>query len=83
MTKFPKKLEQFISISILVSSVLVSAFLIHKYLFSLPNQPESIEAINKQINVPDINWSEQPETLIIALQTGCHFALKARHFINA
>lgn len=25
------------------------------------------------MNVPDVNWSQQPKTLILALQKGCHF----------
>lgn len=80
MTKLPKNVEQFISISILVFSVLLSAFLIHKYLFSSFNQPESIQAVNKQITLPDVSWSEQPKTLILALQTSCHFCNESAPF---
>lgn len=58
----------------------LSAFLIHKYLFSSSNQPESIQAVNKQLTLPDINWSDQPKTIVIALQTSCHFCNESAPF---
>lgn len=80
MTPLPKKVELFISISILVFSVFISAFLIHKYIFSSSSPPESVQAVNKQIIVPDVDWSEQPKTLILALEAGCRFCNESAPF---
>jgi hypothetical protein len=55
MAQLPKKIEMFISISILVFSVFVSELLIHKYIFSSSNPPEPINATNAQITLPDVN----------------------------
>ena len=38
------------------------------------NQSARVEPnIGSQINAPDVDWSQQPKTLILALQTDCHF----------
>lgn len=80
MAQLSKKVEMFISISILVFSVFVSEFLIHKYIFSSSSPPEPIRFANKQITLPDVNWSEQPKTLILALETSCRFCNESAPF---
>ena len=32
------------------------------------------------MNAPDINWSQQPKTLVLALQTGCRFCNESAPF---
>ncbi|HEX8197573.1 MAG TPA: hypothetical protein VF571_15365 [Pyrinomonadaceae bacterium] len=80
MAQLSKKVEMFISISILVLSVFVSELLIHKYIFSSSNPPEPIKTTNKQITLSDINWSEQSKTLIVALDINCRFCNESAPF---
>jgi len=80
MINLSKKSESFISIFILLFCGFFSGFLVHKYFFSLPNNPEAVETVNKQITLPDMNWSEQNKTLILALQTSCHFCNESAPF---
>ncbi len=80
MTRLSKKIELFISITIIVLSVFISEFLLHKYIFSSSSSPEHTQTVNKQITLPDINWSEQPKTVVIALQTNCHFCNESAPF---
>lgn len=80
MTQPSKKVEVLISTAILILSVFISGFLIHKYIFSPSNPPESVRIVNKQITLPDVNWSEQSKTLIIALQTSCGFCNESAPF---
>lgn len=39
-------------------------------------QPE----IGKQMNLSDVDWADQPKTLILALQTNCHFCNESAPF---
>jgi len=80
MTKLSKKTELLISITIIVFSVFISGFLLHKYIFSSSSSPEPAQTINKQITLPDVTWSEQPKTVVIALQTSCHFCNESAPF---
>lgn len=61
-------------------SVFVSEFLIHKYIFAPSNPPESVPTVNKQITVPEVNWSGQPKTLVIAFQSSCRFCNESAPF---
>ena len=80
MKNLSKKLESLISIFILLFCGFLSGFLIHKHFFSLPDQSQAIKTADKQITLPDINWSEQSKTLILALQTSCHFCNESAPF---
>jgi hypothetical protein len=80
MAQITKKVEMFISISILVLSVFVSELLIHKYIFSSSNPPAPNKTTNKQITLSDINWSEQSKTLIVALDIDCRFCNESAPF---
>lgn len=90
----PKKTELFISISVIVLSVFASEYLIHKYIFAASTAPEAIQSTKPEItrgarkrapldvkSVPlDVNWSERSKTLILALQTSCHFCNESAPF---
>jgi thioredoxin-related protein len=84
MIELGKKAEFLTSILILVSSVFLSEFLLHKYIFSSPatpdltkTQPES--AVN-HIEKPNFDWSERPKTLVLALQTSCGYCNRSAPF---
>lgn len=85
MASLPKKAELFISIFVVVLSVFASEYLIHKYIFSTPTTPVVVRADNKRMPLDkrlplDINWSERSKTLILALQTSCHYCNESAPF---
>ncbi|MGB7209703.1 MAG: hypothetical protein WBD27_13655 [Pyrinomonadaceae bacterium] len=87
MGAFPKSAEFFASILILVSAVFLSELLIHSYFFSAsaPSKPEisrdQLEmAINSRIDLPDVDWAERPQTLVLALQTTCGYCNRSAPF---
>ena len=80
MPQLSKKLETFISIFILLFCGFLSGFFIHKYFFSSINQPEALQATSKQITLPGMDWSKQSKTLILALQSSCHFCTESAPF---
>jgi thioredoxin-related protein len=78
MSKVYQKVELTANILIIVVALLIGAVIVQKYFIASPqpaaNQPPRVEPkIGAQMNVPDVNWSQQPKTLILALQADCRF----------
>ena len=84
MSKVSQKIELTANILIIVVALLLGGVLIKKYFFDPPvvsNQPPRVEPkIGSVMNVPDVNWSQQPKTLILALQSSCHFCNESAPF---
>jgi thiol-disulfide isomerase/thioredoxin len=83
MSKFSRKVELTANIIFVVATVFLVGILVQRYFFAKPrvNQPAFlVPTIGKQVNLPDENWSAQPKTLILALQTTCHFCDESASF---
>lgn len=84
MGKFSQKIELTANILIIVVAVIFGVVLVQKYFFaSAPtnNQPDRIQpTIGTKVNLADEDWSKQPKTLIMALQTTCHFCNESAPF---
>ena len=81
-----QKSEFVASTLILVSSVFASEFLIHKYVFSAPTAPAPISRsepqspLHSQIVLPNVNWTDRPKTLVLALQASCGYCNRSAPF---
>ena len=78
MNKTHQKIELVANILIIVVALLLGGTLAQKYFFAAPSaasgKPPRLEPkIGSAMNVPDVNWSQQPKTLVLALQSSCHF----------
>jgi thioredoxin-related protein len=78
MSKIYQKVELTANILIILVALLLGAVMVQKYFFASPevaaNQPPRVEPkIGAKMEAPDVNWSEQPKTLILALQSNCRF----------
>lgn len=62
-------------------ALLLGAVIIQKYFLTSYNQPERVQPeIGAQIDLPDVSYAGQPKTLILALQTNCHFCNESAPF---
>ncbi len=78
MSKLYQKVELTANILIIVVALLLGAVLVQKYLLTSPqataNQPPRLEPkVGAKMEVAEVKWSQQPKTLVLALQTSCHF----------
>ena len=82
MSKFNQKVELIANVLIIFVVLALGGLLIQKYFFtSQPNQQARLTpSVGAKMTAPDINWSEKPKTLILALQTGCHFCNESAPF---
>ena len=79
-----QKVEFASNILIIVVSLILGVILVQKYFLapsktlSRPNQIDPV--IGSKVNLPDMAWSPQSKTLILAMQTGCHFCNESMPF---
>ncbi len=82
MEKINQKIELVANIFIILLVLAIGIVLVQKYFLAAPpNQQARIEPkIGSQMNAPDVNWSRQPKTLVLALQVGCRFCNESAPF---
>lgn len=82
MNKLNQKLELAANFLFIVVAVLLCAVIVQKYFSdnSTMNQQRAQPTIGKQVNLPNENWSAQPKTIVLALQTTCHFCNESAPF---
>ena len=84
MSKLNQKVKLTANILIIVVSVLIGVSIVQKYFFNkttTSNKPIRAQPVlGSKVNLPDVNWSNQPKTLILALNKGCHFCNESAPF---
>lgn len=84
MNKFVKKAELFanvaiIVVAILLATVLVKSYLLHRFTTSQPRPTVQIRAGSK-LSLPGVDWNSNGKTLVMALSTKCHFCTESAPF---
>jgi thioredoxin-related protein len=84
MNKLTEKIELTANILIIVVAFLLGAVLVQKYLLATPVPAQASArvqpTIGSKVNLPDINWADQPKTLILVLNKGCRFCNESAPF---
>lgn len=85
MKNTSQKIELAANVLIIVVALLLGGVLIQKYLLSSPpptnNQAARLQpVVGTKVNLPEVNWSQQPKTLVLALSTGCRFCNESAPF---
>lgn len=84
MSKISKKIELTANVLIIVVAVLLAGVIIQKYFFpsaTTANQPARVQpTVGSKINLPEVNLSAQPKTLILVLQKDCRYCTESASF---
>jgi thioredoxin-related protein len=82
MSKTNQKVELVANILIIVVAVLLGGVIVQKYFFgSTANQPARLQpTVGAKVNLPDVDLSAQPKTLILVLQKDCRFCTESAAF---
>lgn len=84
MSKLNQRLELVANLAIILVAALLVVVISQKYIFNsstTPNQPVRVQpTVGSKINLPGVDWSKQPKTLVMALQKGCHFCSESAPF---
>ena len=82
MNKWLQKVELVTNILVIFVAVLIIGVLVQRYLFTRgADQPTRVEpTVGKPVNLPGEDWSARPKTVVLALQTTCHFCNESAPF---
>lgn len=75
MSKMSQRIELTANILIIVVALLLAGFIGQRYFGKTveKQQAKVTPTIGKPVNLPNQDWSTQPKTIVLALQTTCHF----------
>lgn len=75
-------LEQLVNVAIVCLCIILSVVLVKKYLLP-PPPPDAGVRVGAQLNMTDISWNRQPQTIVLALQQNCRFCTESAPFYQA
>lgn len=81
---FTKKIELFANIAIIVVAVVLTGVLIKKFVFNDSSaaaiSPKENISIGTKVNLPEVDWAANGQTLMLVLSTDCHFCHESLPF---
>lgn len=85
MEKLQSKLETLANIAIIVVAILIVGVIVQRYFFPSKTEGGSNEqppgpSLGSKINLPDLDWSQQPQTVLIVLQKDCIYCTESAPF---
>jgi thioredoxin-related protein len=82
MSKVNQKVELTANILIIVVAVLLVGVIVQKYFFgSSSNAPTRLQpTVGSKLNVPEVDLSTQPKTLVLVLQKDCKYCTESADF---
>lgn len=81
MSKMSQRIELTANILIIVVALLLVVFIGQRYFFAKSDKQAKVTpTIGKPINLPNQDWSAQPKTIVLALQTTCRFCNESTPF---
>lgn len=83
MKKIYSRVELTANVLIIIVALLFAVVLVQREILNKPafNQPPRVQpTIGSRVNLSDVNWSQHPKTLILALQTRCKFCNESAPF---
>ncbi len=78
-----RAIEVIANVLIIALALLLGTVVVHKYFFkkSSPTEAARIQPVlGSKITFSGVDWTSQPKTLILALQTGCRFCNESAPF---
>jgi hypothetical protein len=87
--KLRKRIEDISNVAIIVVCVLLVFTLAKRYFGPEPGAAAAAarnprggeqDLVGKKVSLPDVNWAGNGRTLVLALQTGCHFCTDSAPF---
>jgi thioredoxin-related protein len=86
MDKLTRKVELFSNVAIIILAILLGTVLVRKYLLTQPAQSGNnaivSDSINTgtKVNLRDMDWSKNKQTLVLVLSSSCHFCSESAPF---
>jgi rhodanese-related sulfurtransferase len=78
-TKF--NLEKATNIVVILAIIMVAGVIVKRYAFDSSDAPQKIE-VGKVVSIPNINWGQNEQTIIISVKQDCSFCSLSASFIS-
>jgi thioredoxin-related protein len=83
MDKLSKRIELATNLAIILVAILVGVVLVKNYLLNPRSTPENRDyriPVGTRVSLPEIDWAQNGQTLLLVLQKGCHFCTESAPF---
>jgi hypothetical protein len=84
MNTWSKKVELIANVAIIITALLLCTVVAKRYLLPGNNvapAPANEEVrVGTKVSLPDVNWTQSKQTLLLALSEGCHFCAESAPF---
>jgi hypothetical protein len=76
-----KKIELLANLAIVAVALMIGGVLVHRYFFQAA-EPQTGPAapIGQKLALPNVDWTKSKQTMVLALQEGCHFCTESAPF---
>ena len=83
MSKFSRRIEIVANCLIIVVGLLFVGVVLKTYVLKtdLGQQARIEPTVGKPVKLADEDWTKQPKTVVLALQTTCHFCNESAPFL--
>ena len=81
MSLLYKKIELIANLAIVTVALMIGGILVHRY-FLQTNEAQTVPdaPIGQKLALLNVDWSQHKQTLVLALQEGCHFCTESAPF---
>jgi len=83
MNKLNKKIELAANLAIILVVILIGIFFVKNYLLSPRSTPETVDyriPAGTKVSLPEIDWAQNGQTLLLVLKKGCRFCAESAPF---
>ena len=77
-----RKLEIIANIAIVMVAIIIGIVFVKTYLLGGKDSPQTENLVGTKVSLPNVNWAQNGQTLLLVLQKGCHFCARALLSIN-
>lgn len=80
--KLSKKIEVLANFAIVLVALAIIVILAYKFFWGSPEPtPQSVEVtVGQNLNLPNVDWSQNKQSLVLVLAKGCHFCSESTPF---
>jgi hypothetical protein len=76
-----KKIELLANVAIIVVALMLGVVLVHRYFApTAPQEAVPAAPVGAQLTLPGMGWAKNNQTVVLALQEGCHFCSDSAPF---
>ena len=76
-----KRIELIANLAIVAVALMIGGVLVHRYfLQTAEQQADPAAPIGQKLALPNVDWAKSNQTVVLALQEGCHFCTDSAPF---